>query len=64
VTCFIANGPIQWRIQGRGPGDPAPLILGKKEEMTEGKKASRTIKSLENVPEMLKLCPKYHQKIF
>ena len=31
---------------GEGPGGPAPpLILGKKEEMTEGKMADRTSKS-------------------
>jgi len=33
----------QWRISGRGLGEPAPhlpLILGEKEEMTEGRKAA------------------------
>ena len=30
---------------GEGPGGPPPFILGKKEEMTEGKKASRARKS-------------------
>ena len=36
----------QWRIQGRGPGGPPPPFFWvKKEEITEGKKASRTRKS-------------------
>ena len=30
---------------GKGLGGPAPLILVKKEEMTEGRKASRASKS-------------------
>ena len=36
------------RKGARGPGGPVgwfPLILGKKEEMTEGRKASRATKS-------------------
>jgi len=37
---------MQWQIQGRDPGGPAPpLFWVKKEEITEGKKASRTRKS-------------------